>query len=103
MGSSVGFPVRVGPVSGRAGPRIELADLSIRFRTGTEAVQSVSLGVADGEFVAIVGPSGCGKTTVLNAIAGLLDPVEVEQRGSIRLEGQAVLASDGKARRGLGY
>jgi len=103
MISSVGLPVRVGPVPGRAEPRIDLADLSIRFRTGAEAIQSVSLSVADGEFVAIVGPSGCGKTTVLNAIAGLLDPAEVEQRGNIRLEGRPVLASDGKARPGLGY
>ena len=95
--------MRVGTVAGRAEPRIDLADLSIRFRTGAEAIQSVSLSVADGEFVAIVGPSGCGKTTVLNAIAGLLDPAEVEQRGSIRLEGKAVFASDGKPRPGLGY
>jgi multiple sugar transport system ATP-binding protein len=38
-----------------------------------EAVRSLSLTVADGEFVALVGPSGCGKTTTLNLIAGLLE------------------------------
>ncbi len=83
--------------------RIELEDLFIRFRTGADAVQSVSLGVSDGEFVAIVGPSGCGKTTMLNAIAGLLDPLEVEQRGAIRLSGAAVGATDGRSRPNLGY
>ena len=36
------------------------------------ALDSVDLGVAEGEFVTIVGPSGCGKSTLLNLIVGLL-------------------------------
>src|SRR5438270_2096563 len=38
---------------------------------GTLAVNDLSLGVADGEFLVLVGPSGCGKTTALRMIAGL--------------------------------
>jgi sulfonate transport system ATP-binding protein len=38
------------------------------------AVESVSLAVAAGEFVAIVGPTGCGKSTLLNLVAGLQAP-----------------------------
>jgi multiple sugar transport system ATP-binding protein len=38
---------------------------------GTVAVQDLSLGVGDGEFLVLVGPSGCGKTTALRMIAGL--------------------------------
>jgi ABC-type sugar transport system ATPase subunit len=38
---------------------------------GTVAVNDLSLGVADGEFLVLVGPSGCGKTTALRMIAGL--------------------------------
>ena len=38
-----------------------------------QAVDRVSLTVADGEFVALVGPSGCGKTTTLNLVAGLIE------------------------------
>ena len=37
-----------------------------------KAVNTVSLTVNDGEFVALAGPSGCGKTTTLNLVAGLI-------------------------------
>jgi ABC-type Fe3+/spermidine/putrescine transport system ATPase subunit len=37
---------------------------------------SVDLKVEDAEILALVGPSGCGKTTVLNIIAGLIEPDE---------------------------
>jgi len=57
---------------------VALLDVSIAFRladgSSYQAVQSVSLRVADGEFVAIVGPTGCGKTTLLNVAAGLFPP-----------------------------
>jgi multiple sugar transport system ATP-binding protein len=35
------------------------------------ATDSVSLDVADGEFLVLLGPSGCGKTTLLRMVAGL--------------------------------
>ncbi len=38
------------------------------------ALEGVSFGVGEGEFICIVGPSGCGKTTLLKLIAGLLRP-----------------------------
>ncbi len=52
----------------------------------TEAIASVSLRAAEGEFVAIVGPSGCGKTTLLRTIAGLLRP----DRGSVSFDGRRI-------------
>src|ERR1700722_5602904 len=39
-----------------------------------QVVEDVSLTVEDGEFVAIVGPSGCGKTTLMNMVAGFVQP-----------------------------
>lgn len=54
---------------------IEIKNLKKVFRSDsvqTIALNGVSLGVADGEFVAVMGPSGCGKSTLLN-ILGLLD------------------------------
>jgi ABC-type nitrate/sulfonate/bicarbonate transport system ATPase subunit len=38
------------------------------------AVEDLSLGVCDGEVVAVVGPSGCGKSTLLELVAGLQAP-----------------------------
>jgi NitT/TauT family transport system ATP-binding protein len=57
---------------------VALDAVDIAFQLGGggayRAVEDVSLGVADGEFVAIVGPTGCGKSTLLNVAAGLLAP-----------------------------
>jgi NitT/TauT family transport system ATP-binding protein len=39
-----------------------------------DALDALTLGVTDGEPVAIIGPSGCGKSTLLLAIAGLVAP-----------------------------
>jgi NitT/TauT family transport system ATP-binding protein len=60
-------------------PAVELRDVSLVFGGDTEdsrvlALDSVSLTIPAGQFVAVVGPSGCGKTTVLNMLAGLLRP-----------------------------
>jgi sulfonate transport system ATP-binding protein len=64
---------------------VALEDVNVAFRLADNrvytAVEKASLGVASGEFVAIVGPTGCGKSTLLNVAAGLLLPAS----GSVRI------------------
>jgi NitT/TauT family transport system ATP-binding protein len=38
------------------------------------ALDRITFGVGEGEFIAVVGPSGCGKSTLLKILAGLLPP-----------------------------
>jgi len=72
----------------KAVPSIALRDVTIAFRLAGgatyTAVESTSLAVGAGEFVAIVGPTGCGKSTLLNVAAGLLAPASghIELLGS---------------------
>lgn len=58
---------------------IELKNISYSYHTlhgETKALDRISFGVKNGEFLAIVGPSGCGKSTLLSIIAGLIKPEE---------------------------
>ena len=74
---------RAAPVrSDRSAPRVlglhaepfkELRLEGVRRDFGNmSALRDLTLGIARGEFVALLGPSGCGKSTALNCIAGLL-------------------------------
>ncbi len=79
------------------GRAVSLDGVSVRFRLadGSDftAVQQATLGVADGEFVAIVGPTGCGKSTLLNIAAGLLKP----SSGSVRIFSTALTRLNAQA------
>ena len=52
---------------------IRLNDLSLSYG-GQKVLQNCTLTVAPGQRIALTGPSGCGKTTLINVIAGLLQP-----------------------------
>ncbi len=65
---------------------IELSSVTKVFPDGTQAVNAVSLSIADGSLVVLVGPSGCGKTTLLRMVAGL----ETITTGTVRIGDRVV-------------
>src|SRR5215470_3384493 len=81
----------------RASSAVALDGVLVAFRLargGTyTAVESATLHVADGEFVAIVGPTGCGKSTLLNVTAGLLAPAS----GKVNIFGSPLAALNRQA------
>ncbi|MFP3881237.1 MAG: ABC transporter ATP-binding protein [Actinomycetota bacterium] len=66
-------------------PLLELKDVHKQFG-GLPAVDGVTVGVDDGEILAIVGPNGAGKSTLLKLIASL----EVPTAGTIRFSGEEI-------------
>ena len=58
------------------------------------AVDDVSFNVASGEALALVGESGCGKTTLMLSLMRLLPANAQIMQGSVRLQGQELLALD---------
>ena len=53
---------------------ISLSGVSQHFSKRFIALQDVDFDIRAGEFIALIGPSGCGKTTLLQLIAGILEP-----------------------------
>ena len=69
--------------------RIDQASVFFAARDGraVQALDRVSLDIAEGSFVVALGTSGCGKSTLLNAMAGFL-PLS---QGSITLDGRPIV------------
>ncbi|KIE23369.1 branched-chain amino acid ABC transporter substrate-binding protein [Streptomyces sp. MUSC 125] len=67
---------------------------------GATIVDSVSLGVREGEFLAFIGPNGAGKTSLFNLVSG----INRASRGVIELDGTDITAEAAyaRSRRGLG-
>jgi branched-chain amino acid transport system ATP-binding protein len=79
---------------------LELENVSIRFG-GVQAVASVTLSIAAGDFVGLIGPNGAGKTTLIRIIVGILRPDE----GRVLLSGNNVMhdSTATRVRRGLAF
>ncbi|MDR2515457.1 MAG: ABC transporter ATP-binding protein [Christensenellaceae bacterium] len=70
---------------------LEFQDISMYYHDlagETAVLQSFSMKVERGEFVALLGPSGCGKSTILSLAAGLLRP----DSGRVLLRGEEIIA-----------
>ena len=68
-------------------------DLCMTFsdpKTGSrvEALKNINFELRQGEILSVLGPSGCGKTTLLNMIAGFLNPTSGQLTlGDVDIEG----------------
>ena len=51
-----------------------------------KVVENLSFTVHENEFLVLFGPGQCGKTTILNMIAGFLEPTE----GELKMEGKVI-------------
>jgi len=77
------------PVSAAAEPRVRFENVVVEFPTAQgpmRVLDGLSLDICQGEFVSIIGPSGCGKTTLMNMLAGFLQPTQ----GRVLLDGKEV-------------
>jgi zinc transport system ATP-binding protein len=55
---------------------VELDRVSFGYRPGQHVLETVSLSLGEGEFVAVAGPNGGGKTTLVRIVLGLERPGE---------------------------
>jgi osmoprotectant transport system ATP-binding protein len=73
---------------------------SVRAASGRAILDGLTLGVAEGETLALIGRSGSGKTTALRLVNALLSPTA----GSVRVAGRATVDWDPiRLRRRTGY
>jgi NitT/TauT family transport system ATP-binding protein len=69
--------------------QIELRNITLEYASADNpvtALRDVSFSVEPAEFLCVVGQSGCGKTTMLNIVAGFLQPTS----GAILIGGKTV-------------
>ncbi len=81
-----------------ARPRVLAAGVSLEgieaSFSDVPAVRGIDLGMAPGEFLALVGPSGAGKTTLLRIVAGL----QPGHAGTVAIGGRDVTRLPARAR-----
>lgn len=74
-------------------PVLSVCDLSVTYRSGLRAVDSVSFDVNLGGVIGIMGRNGAGKTSLLRGIAGFLPSEGVRLDGEALVEGRNIAGS----------
>ncbi len=79
-------------------PLLSLEDLSVQFHGNRKAsaLNQVNLELGAGEVLALLGESGSGKSVTLRTLLRLHPASRTKIQGSIRVEGQDVLAMKGR-------
>lgn len=83
---------------------LDIQGLSVSYATPRgelRALRDVSLSVPERKIVGIVGESGCGKSTLISAIIRLMAPNARVRSGTVRFNGQDLLALPEARMRGL--
>lgn len=79
-------------------PALEISHLRKVYKSGTVAVEDVSLTIQPGDFFGFLGPNGAGKSTTIHCVTGITNPTS----GTIRIFGVDAVADYRSARRLVG-
>ena len=79
-------------------PAISIKHLRKVYRTGTVAVEDISLTVNPGDFFGFLGPNGAGKSTTIHCLTGIATPTS----GTIEIFGVDAVKDYREARRLIG-
>jgi len=77
---------------------LSIKNLSKKYKSGVEALKSVSFDVQQGDFFALLGPNGAGKTTAIGIITSLVN----KSSGSIEVFGHDMDKELSKAKSCIG-
>jgi len=76
--------------------KIRISGVSVSYQDGDGKMHTpldlVDLDIREGELISLLGPSGCGKTTLLNLMAGFLQP----DAGRVLINGEPVIGPDAR-------
>jgi ABC-2 type transport system ATP-binding protein len=79
-------------------PALSISHLRKVYRSGTVAVDDISLTVPEGEFFGFLGPNGAGKSTTIHCTTGIAEPTS----GKIEIFGIDAVKNYREARRLVG-
>ena len=80
-------------------PALSISHLRKVYRSGTVAVEDISLHIPEGEFFGFLGPNGAGKSTTMKIITGYMAP----SHGTASVAGYDVFENPIEVKKRIGY